>query len=303
MLFRVRQAWVAGCLALGCCCAHAQGCAGGLFLNPEVVRGELAAQSDAAVRELVEFLKPSGLPVNPVSNVRDEADVARALKQPQPPCWVYGNPVVGLASGFRPAIVNQDPIAAAVLVVGDEGAAKGSKPVELRSLPAAEQARVLERLHKTECFGVKGGVTTALVKADKLCGTMTELSPSQGLGQSFLVVKAAFAWRPDRWIGLVTRQQSALAATMEGKAGSDPRIINARLIVVPAAHTSWGYGLYVSEGVTAETVRRAQRQFDALAGARPALLKALDVGAKARFDTPSAADVQAMRAAIQAPAR
>jgi hypothetical protein len=264
-----------------------------------MVRGELAAQSDAALRELAEFLKPAGLSVAPVTNIRDESDVARELKRPQPPCWIYGNPVVGLASGYRPAIVNHDPIVAAVLVVADAGAEKAPNPVDLQSLPAAEQQTLLAKLKQTECFGVKGGVTTALVKAANLCGKVSELPPQQGLGQSFLVVKAAFAWHPDHWVGLITRDQSARKATMADKVGADPKIVNARLVVVPAQHPSWGYGLYVSEDAPADAVRRAVQQFSGLSGARPALLKALDVGAKAKFTTPTADEVQAMRAAIR----
>lgn len=296
----IKQVLGTGIVTLWCCGVNAQSCVGGLFLNPQVVRGELAAQSDAAVRELVDFLKPSGLSVSPVTNVRDEEDVARELKRAQPPCWVYGNPVVGLASGYTPVTVNTDPISAAVLVVADEGAEKGSKPVQLRTLPQPEQARVLDRLKKSECFGIKGGVTTALVKGEKLCGTMTELPPQQGLGQSFLVVKAAFAWKPGHWVGLVTREKSALAATMDGKISSDPRIANARLVVVPIARTSWGYGLYVSDRAPADAVRNAVRQFSTLAGSRHSLQKALDIDDKPQFAAPSATEVQTMRAAIAA---
>ena len=42
---------------------------------------------------------------------------------------------------------------------------------------------------------MKSGVTTALVKADNLCGNVIEVTPQQGLGQSYLPTKAAFQWQ------------------------------------------------------------------------------------------------------------
>lgn len=115
-----------------------------------------------------------------------------AVKRSEPPCWVYGNPVVGLASGYRPVAINTEPIHSAVLVLGDIGTVKDGKPVELKSLSPEQQAKVLARLKTSSCFGMKSGVTTSLVKAESLCGTVVEVTPGQGLGQSYLPTKAAF---------------------------------------------------------------------------------------------------------------
>ena len=182
------------CLFVGCWPAQAQTCEGGLYLNPQVIRGEGTTQTESALRELVEFLRPTGLPVVPVVNIKDTQDVLAAVRRPLPPCWVYGNPVTGLVSGYRPVAVNMEPIQSAVLVMGDVGTVKDAPPVELKSLPPTEQAKVLARLKSTSCFGMKSGVTTATVQAEKLCGTVVEVTPQQGLGQSYLPTKAAFSW-------------------------------------------------------------------------------------------------------------
>jgi hypothetical protein len=148
--------------------AQAQQCEGGLYLNPQVIRGEGTSQTESALKELVDFIRPTGLPVTPVINIRETQDVLTAVKKPAPPCWVYGNPVVGLASGYRPVAVNVDPIQSAVLILADIGTVKDGKPVELKTLPAADQAKVLAKLKTTSCFGIKSGVTTSLVKAENL---------------------------------------------------------------------------------------------------------------------------------------
>ncbi|MCZ8256225.1 MAG: hypothetical protein O9327_11225, partial [Polaromonas sp.] len=179
--------------------AQAQQCEGGLYLNPQVIRGEGASQTESALKELVDFIRPTGLSVTPVLNIRETQDVLTAVKKPAPPCWVYGNPVVGLASGYRPVAVNMDPIQSAILILADIGTVKDGKPVELKTLPAAEQAKVLAKLKTTSCFGMKSGVTTSLVKAENFCGTVVEILPQQGLGQSYLPTKAAFHWQADRW--------------------------------------------------------------------------------------------------------
>src|SRR6478735_2161687 len=112
--------------------AHAQSCQGGLYLNPQVIRGEGASQTESALRELMEFIRPTGLPVTPVINIKETQDVLTAVKRPSPPCWVYGNPVVGLASGYKPVAVNMEPIQSSVLILGDIGKEKDGKPVDVK---------------------------------------------------------------------------------------------------------------------------------------------------------------------------
>jgi hypothetical protein len=280
--------------------ARAQSCEGGLYLNPQVIRGEGTSQTESALRELVDFLRPSGLSVTPVINIRETADVLASLKRAKPPCWVYGNPVVGLASGYRPVAVNVQPIRAALLVLGDIGPNKDEKPVRLASLPADQQAKVLAKLKTTTCFGMKSGVTTTLVKTQGLCGTMTEVMPQQGLGQSYLPTKAAFHWQADRWAGLVTRLESAQSSTMKAHQGTDERIHMAQLIVVPAKNASWGYGLYVRPDIPADPLRKAGALFAGLKTSNPVLLKALDLGDEYEFGVPSSAEVEAMKQALGA---
>ena len=164
-----KQFLSAGVLAFAAAGALAQSCEGGLYLNPQVIRGEGSTQTDAALREMIDFVRPTGLPVATVLNIKDTQEVLAAVKRPVPPCWVYGNPVVGLASGYRPLAVNMDPIQSAVLILGDVGTVKDGKPVELKALPPEQQARVLAKLKTTNCFGMKSGVTTALVQAESLC--------------------------------------------------------------------------------------------------------------------------------------
>jgi len=286
------------CLLMAGAGAQAQSCEGGLYLNPQVIRGEGTSQTESALKELVDFLRPSGLSVTPVINIRETAEVLAGLKRAKPPCWVYGNPVVGLASGYRPVAVNVEPIRAALLVLGDVGAKKDGKPVQLASLPADQQAKVLATLKTTTCFGMKSGVTTTLVKAENLCGTMTEVMPQQGLGQSYLPTKAAFHWQADRWAGLVTRLESAESSTMKEHHGTDERIHMAQLVVVPAKHASWGYGLYVRPDVPADQMKKAAALFTGLKTSNPVLLKALDLGGKYEFGAPSDADVAAMKQAL-----
>jgi hypothetical protein len=277
---------------------HAQVCEGGLYLNPQVIRGEGSSQTESALRELIDFVRPTGLSVAPVLNIRETQDVLTAIKKPVPPCWVYGNPVVGLASAYRPVAINVDPIQAAVLILADVGTVKDGKPVDLKSLPPEQQAKVLAKLKTTSCFGMKSGVTTSLVKAEKFCGTVVEVMPQQGLGQSYLPTKAAFHWQADRWVGLITRVQSAQSATMKNHHGTDERIHMAQLVVVPATNPSWGYGLYVHPGAPADAVKKAAAQFTSLKTTNALLLKALDLGAKFEFSTPSDATVQAMKKSL-----
>ena len=277
---------------------HAQACEGGLYLNPQVIRGEGSSQTESALRELIEFLRPTGLSVFPVTNIRDTQDVLTAIKRPTPPCWIYGNPVVGLASEYRPVAINTEPIQSAVLILADIGTVKDGKPVELKTLPAAEQARVLAKLKKTTCFGMKSGVTTALVQAEKFCGTVVEVMPQQGLGQSYLPTKAAFYWQADRWAGLITRLQTAQGSTMKNHFGTDERIHMAQLVIVPAVNRSWGYGLYVRPDASADTTRKATNLFVSLKTTNALLLKALDLGKTFEFVTPAAEAIASMKKAL-----
>ena len=277
---------------------HGQSCEGGLYLNPQVIRGEGSSQTESSLKELIEFVRPTGLSVSPVLNIKETQEVLAAVKRPAPPCWVYGNPVVGLASGYRPVAINMEPIQSAVLILADIGSVKDGKPVELKSLSADEQAKVLAKLKATSCFGMKSGVTTTLVKAENLCGTVIEVTPQQGLGQSYLPTKAAFHWQADRWVGLITRLQTAQASTMKNHYGTDERIHLAQLVVVPATNPSWGYGMYVHPDVSADALKKVASQFTSLKAANPSLLRALDLGSKYEFSTPSEKTVQAMKVSL-----
>ena len=126
--------------------AFAETCEGGLYLNPQTIRGEGTAKVASAASDLADFLRPTGLPVSPIVSIATAEDVQAALKRRTPPCWVYGNPVVGFASGYQAVAVNRESIRAAVLVVADMEKASDPKPVSLSSLPREEQAKVLARL-------------------------------------------------------------------------------------------------------------------------------------------------------------
>ena len=280
--------------------AHAQSCEGGLYLNPQVIRGEGSSQTESALKELIEFVRPTGQSVSPVLNIKETQDVLAAVRRPAPPCWVYGNPVVGLASGYRAVAINMEPIQSAVLILADIGSVKDAKAVELKTLSAAEQAKVLAKLKVTSCFGIKSGVTTTVVKAENLCGTVVEVMPQQGLGQSYLPTKAAFHWQADRWVGLITRLQSAQASTLKSHFGTDERIHMAQLVVVPATNPSWGYGIYVHPAVSTDALKKVASQFISLKTSNPSLLRALDLGSKYEFSTPTEKDVQAMKLSLGA---
>ncbi|WP_298928551.1 hypothetical protein [uncultured Ramlibacter sp.] len=288
------------CLAAAGLSVQAQSCEGGLYLNPQVIRGEGSSQTESALRELIEFIKPTGLSTAPVLNIRETQDVLTAIKKPAPPCWVYGNPVVGLASGYKPVAVNIDPIQSAILILGDVGKLKDGKPVELKSLPPEERAKVLARLKTTNCYGMKSGVTTALVQAENLCGTVVEVVPQQGLGQSYLPTKAAFHWQADRWVGLITRLQTAQGSTMKTHYGTDERIHMAQLVIVPASNPSWGYGLYAHPAAPADAVKKAAALLAGLKTPSPMLSKALDLGKDFDYGLVDDAALQAMKKALTA---
>lgn len=275
--------------------AQAQSCEGGLYLNPQVIRGEGTAQSFTALKDLIDFVRPTGLSVTPVVNIKETQDVLTAVKKPNPPCWIYANPTVGLSSGYRPAAVNTTSIQAAVLILADLGTVKDGKPVDLKDLSPDNQSKVIAKLKTTSCFGIKSGVTTALVSSEKLCGTVVEVLPQQGLGQGFLPTKAAVHWQADRWAGVITRLQTAQATSLLSHFGSSEQVHLAQLVIVPTHNASWGYGIYVHPDAPAESVRRAASQFIALKTSDPSLLRSLDLGAKYEFVTPPDNAVQAMK--------
>jgi hypothetical protein len=284
-----------GVLGMVPCGAHAAACEGGLYLNPQVIRGEGRMQAASAADTLAGFLKRTGLPVMPVRNIRDATEAVAAIAWSSPPCWIYGNPVVGLAAGYRPAAVNMDSIQAAVLVFGPVGDTANGKAVNVSTMAPKQAEAVLGRLKATGCYGMKSGVTTALVQAERLCGSVTEVLPQQGLGQSYLPTKAGFAWSPDRWVGVITRLQSAEATTLKNHVATDSRVHMARLYVVATQNSSWGYGLYVHPQAAPETVKKAQAAFARLDRGDPALLRALDVGSQFDFRVPPEAEVERMR--------
>jgi len=293
-----RRRIVAAALTTCGLAASAQTCEGGVYLNPQVIRGEGTPQVARSAQELSEFVGRTGLSAVPVINVSNHDEAVAAVKRPKPPCWIYGNPVVGLASGYRPVAVNTEEIRSAVLVLAELGDEKDPKPVEISRLAPEEQARVLGRLKQSTCFGIRSGVTTALVKAENLCSQIAEVRPQAGLGQSYLPTRAAFEWRPDRWVGVITRAQSAHAASMGDQIASNPNIHQARLIVIPTKQSSWGYGLYLRPDVPADVATRALAQFANLRQPAPSLARALDVGETFQFVSLKGPDIDAMRTVL-----
>lgn len=296
---RTGKVWASALVLSGLsCAASAQSCEGGIYLNPQVIQGQGTPQIAGAANELAAFLTRAGLPVTPVVSISNLGEALAAVKSARPPCWVYGNPVVGLASGYRPIAVNTEEIRAGILVVGDPGTVADPQPVELSSLSPDEQGKAIAKLKQASCFGIKSGVTTALVKSEKICGTVVDVKPQTGLGQSYLPTKAAFEWHPDHWVGVITRVQSAKNASMKSQIGGDPKIHQARLLVVPTRSASWGYGLYLRPDAGADAGKRVETLFAGLKQPSAPLAHALDVGATFHFVTPSAAEADAMRGSL-----
>jgi len=260
-----------------------------------VIRGEATAQTEIALQEVIAFMRPSGLSVVPVTHVRDTQEVLAAVKRATPPCWVYGNPVVGLSSGYRPAAVNMEEIRAAVLVIADVTDTLHPKPQDLSALSASEQEAVLSRLKKTPCLGMKSGVTKEMVKAQGLCGEVLELIPQNGLGQGYLPTKAAYQWRADRWVGLITRLSSAREISMAKHVGPDSRLHKAKLYSVPSAASSWGYGLYLHPATPVDKTHRAVSLFQSLRNPDTLLRRALDLSDDYHFGVPSEEAIKLMQ--------
>ncbi len=125
---------------------------------------------------------------------------------------------------------------------------------------------------------------------------MVEVTPQQGLGQSYLPTKAAFQWQADRWVGLITRLHGP-GFHHEKHHGTDERITCT--VIVPAANPSWGYGLYVRPAIGGR--REATVQLTSLKTTNAVLLKALDLGKTYEFSTPSASAVASMKGVLAAP--
>ena len=275
--------------------AKAQSCEGGAYLNPQTIRGEAQSVASLADAELVAVLARTGLPTQPLQIIKRTENI-KALKKP--PCWIFGNPVVGLSAGYRAAVVNVESIQPAVLLIGDAGAGKDAAPVLLSSLPDAQKASLLDRLKKTKCFGIASGVTTTVVKAEGICGNVEEVTPHSGLGQSFLATKAGFEWDESHWIGVITRDSSALRTSMKGVIGKSSQLSDAKLVVIPAKSSIFGYGLYVHSSVSEADTKKGVSAFMAITAPTKGQIIALDLGSKFKFAVPSPDQVQQAASAI-----
>ena len=275
--------------------AWAESCEGGAYLNPQTIRGEAQSVASLADAELVAVLARTGLPTQPLQGIK-RADNIKTLKKP--PCWIFGNPVVGLSSGYRAAVVNTESIQPAVLLIGDAGAGKGDTPVLVSSLPDAQKASLLERLKKTKCFGIASGVTTTVVKTEGLCGSVEEVTPHSGLGQSFLATKAGFEWDERHWIGVITRDSSALRTSMKNVIGKSSQLSDAKLVVIPSKSAIFGYGLYVHSSLTEVDTKKSVAAFMAITAPTKGQIIALDLGSKFKFSVPSPDQVQQAATAI-----
>lgn len=275
--------------------AWAQSCEGGAYLNPQTIRGEAQSVASLADAELVAVLVRTGLPTQPLQSIK-RSDSLKALKKP--PCWIFGNPVVGLFNGYRAAVVNAESIQPAVLLIGDAGAGKDVTPVTVSSLSDAQKASLLERLKKTKCFGIASGVTTTVVKTEGLCGSVEEVTPHSGLGQSFLATKAGFEWDERTWIGVITRDSSALRTSMKSVIGKSTQLSSAKLVVIPSKSAVFGYGLYVHASVSDADTKKAVAAFMAITAPTKGQIIALDLGSKFKFVVPSQEQLQQVAAAI-----
>jgi hypothetical protein len=275
--------------------AWAESCEGGAYLNPQTIRGEAQSVASLADAELLAVLARTGLPTQPLQVIK-RADSIKTLKKP--PCWIFGNPVVGLSNGYRAAVVNTESIQPAVLLIGDAGAAKDATPVLLSSLPDAQKTSLLERLKKTKCFGIASGVTTSVVKAEGICASVEEVTPHSGLGQSFLATKAGFEWDERHWVGFITRDSSALRTSMKGVIGKSSQLGDAKLVVIPAKAAIFGYGLYLHASVSEADAKKSVAAFMAISTPTKGQIIALDLGAKFKFAVPSPDQVQQAATAI-----
>ncbi|MBX3655779.1 MAG: hypothetical protein KF686_16470 [Ramlibacter sp.] len=289
-------------LALAATClapaALAQSCEGGAYLNPQLFRGEAAHQSAVAEQEMHAFIGRTGLPQSPLYSIKRVDDITASGRTPY--CWTYANPVVGFLSGYKLVLVNTEPVHPAVLAITHvvPGAAADAPAVPLKSLPGPEQKAILDQLSRSKCFGTAAGVEAAIVKAEGLCGNVEDVAPQVAVGQQGLIAKAAFAWEEQAWAGIATREAPAMGTTLKGLAGRVEKVHSARLVVVPSRGTSVGFGLFVHPSVSDATIKKAVAAFQGLSTPSRPLAIALDLGQQFNFVTPTAEQVEKMRAAI-----
>lgn len=278
--------------------AQAQSCEGGAYLNPQLFRGEAAHQSALAEQEMHNFMGRTGLPASPIYSIKRVDDITASGRTPY--CWAYANPVIGLLSGYKLVVVNNEPIQPAVLAItaATPGAAPDAAAVLLKTLPAAQQKTILDQLTRSKCFGTTAGVEAAIAKAEGLCGNVEDVAPQATVGQQGLIAKAAFAWEEQAWAGIVTREGAALTMSLKGLAGRSEKVHMARLVVVPTKGTSVGFGLYVHPSVPEAAVKKAVAVFQGLSAPAKPLMVTLDLGPQFSFVIPSADQVEKMRAAI-----
>jgi hypothetical protein len=278
--------------------AQAPACEGGAYLNPQLFRGEAAHQSALAEQEMHNFMVRTGLPSTPIYSIKKVDDITSSGRTPY--CWAYANPVIGFLSGYKLVVVNGEPIHPAVLAI--TSTSPGAKPdtgaIPLKSLSAAEQKAVLERMQRSRCFGTTAGVEAAIVAAEGLCGGIEEVAPQAAVGQQGLIAKAAFAWEDAAWAGIATREAAALSANLKGLAGRFESVHAARLVVIPSKGTSVGFGLYVHPSVTDAQIKKAVAAFQGLSSPARPLAVALDLGPEFTFITPSPEQIAKMRTAI-----
>jgi len=239
-----------------CASSFAQTCSGTMYLNPQTIRGESAGAANASTGTLVEMLKGGGDKLLPVVSFKRTEDFVAASKRPNPPCAVYGNPVVGFAMGddYVASAVNHDSITPAVVFLYGTHDKTDAAPELISSLPGKEAEAVLAALKRSACFGMAGGVTTALIYAASVCGEVVGLVPSEGRGQSYLPSHAAFAWSTQKPVGFITRDSSGARVTMKDRVGADPALHQARMILIPAGKGMLGYGLYLHKSIAGTAV-------------------------------------------------
>ena len=295
-LLPVALALAATCLATS---AQAQAaCEGGAYLNPQLFRGEAAHQSAVAEQEMQAFIGRTGLPPAPLYSIKRVDDITASGRTPY--CWTYSNPVIGLVSGYKLIVVNNEAIQPAVLALTNvvPGPQRDAVAVPLKSLREAEQKAVLDQLSRSKCFGTAAGVESAIVKAEGLCGNLEDVAAQVAVGQQGLIARAAYAWEEQSWAGIATREGAALTTSMKGLAGRSEKVHSARLVVVPTKGTSVGFGLYVHPSVSDATIKKAVAVFQGLSSPSKPLAIALDLGPQFSFNVPTADQVDKMRMAI-----
>ena len=277
---------------------QAQTCEGGAYLNPQLFRGEAALRSTLAQQEIRDFMGGIGLPTTPLYAIKRVDDITASGRTPY--CWAYANTVVGLLSGYKLVVVNNEVIQPAVFAITAvvAGAKRDAGVVELKNLPAAEQKAVLERMQRSKCFGTADGVEAAIVRAEGICGSVEYVAPQAAIGQQGLISKAAFEWEEQTWTGIATREAIAITNDLKGLAGRSESVHSARLVVIPTKGTSPGFGLYVHSSVPEATVKKAVAAFQGLSAPSKPLAVALDLGQKFSFITPSADQIDKLRTTI-----